>query len=281
MRYFTAFDGTDLAYRRSGTGEPLVCVPGGPLLPAEYLGDLGGLSHEEALILLDHRGSGASGIPSNSQTYRCDRVVQDVEALRLHLGIERLALLGHSAGAGVVLRYAERHPDRVSRLVLITPSTQSVGIDITDEARSRVAQSRADEAWYRTAAAALARIQAGSGTAEDWAAIIPFTYGQWDTATAAYDAHMKSQRNLEGIRAFSADGAFDPPATRAALAALDVPVQVVAGGLDVNSPPVAVAELTGLFRRGDLLVQEGAGHYPWLDDPVRFRELLRSTTRPG
>lgn len=232
MTHFTAFDGTDLAYRRAGAGELLVCIPGGPLLAAEYLGDLGGLSRSAELILLDHRGSGASGTPSSVETYRCDRVVQDVEALRLHVGADRLALLGHSAGANVVLRYAEHHPDRVSRLVLIAPSTRAVGIDISKEARSSVAQSRAGEAWYRTAAAALARIQAGS-------------------------------------------------ATRAALAALDVPARVVAGGLDINSPPAVMAEVAGLFRRGELLVHEGAGHYPWLDDPVRFRELLQSTALPG
>ena len=59
MQFF-APDGTRLAYRRTGVGAPLVCVPGGPLLSADYLGDLGGLTDYAELILLDHRGSGAS-----------------------------------------------------------------------------------------------------------------------------------------------------------------------------------------------------------------------------
>lgn len=253
-----------------------MCIPGGPLLPAEYMGDLGGLSEEAELTLLDHRGSGASGTPRDPVTYRCDRVADDVEALRLHLGAERLTLLGHSAGANVVFRYAERHPGRVRRLVLITPSTRTVGIDISNEARTAVAQSRTGEPWYGEAAGALARIQAGNATERDWTAITPFSYGHWDEEVAAYDTRMKAQRNPEATRAFSADSGFDVAATRAALAALEVQVLVLGGGLDINSPVAAMAELARLFPRGELVVQEGAGHYPWLDDPARFRELVRT-----
>jgi proline iminopeptidase len=35
-------DGTRLAYHGSGTGAPLVCLPGGPMRDSAYLGDLGG-----------------------------------------------------------------------------------------------------------------------------------------------------------------------------------------------------------------------------------------------
>ncbi len=273
MQFFTP-DGTRLAYHRTGTSAPLVCVPGGPLLSADYLGDLGGLSDHAELILLDHRGSGASGTPTDPATYRCDRVADDVEALRLHLGLERLKLLGHSAGANVVYRYAERHPDRVDRLVLVTPSTWAVGVEISDEARSEVARSRTYEPWYREAAAALARAQAGTATEADWAAITPFTYGRWDNEVAAYNARMEAARNYEAARAFAGEGAFDPPVTKAALAELDVPVVVVAGSVDVGNPVGAMAEVARLFPRGEIVVQEGAGHFPWVDDPACFRKLV-------
>jgi pimeloyl-ACP methyl ester carboxylesterase len=69
MHFFSP-DGTRLAYRRIGSGAPLVCVPGGPLLSADYLGDLGGLADHAELILLDHRGSGSSGAPNDPATYR-------------------------------------------------------------------------------------------------------------------------------------------------------------------------------------------------------------------
>lgn len=282
MQFF-APDGTRLAYRRTGVGAPLVCVPGGPLLSAGYLGDLGGLTDHAELILLDHRGSGASGTPADPATYRCDRVADDLEALRLHLGLERLDLLGHSAGANVVYRFAERHPDRIGRLILVTPSTRAVGVEISDEARSGIAESRAREPWYDEAAAALARAQAGTATDADWAAIAPFTHGRWDHEVAAYDARMEAERNHEAARAFGGVGAYDPTVTRAALATLDIPVMVVAGSVDVGNPVGAMAEVARLFPRGELVVQEDAGHFPWVDDPACFRELVaaRLTYRSG
>jgi len=269
---FLAPDGTRLAYRRTGTGAPLVCIPGGPLHSADYLGDLGGLADHVELILLDHRGRGASGTPSDPTTYRCDRVTDDLEALRLHLALETVGLLGHSAGANVAYRYVERYPDRVDRLVLVTP--RAVDVEISDEARSEVARSRADEPWYPEAAAALARAQAGTATDADWAAITPFTYGRWDEEVAAYNARMEAARNHEAARAFAADGAFDPPATKAALAKLDIPVVVVAGSVDVGNPVDAMAKVARLFPRGELVVQERAGHFPWVDDPAYFRMLV-------
>jgi pimeloyl-ACP methyl ester carboxylesterase len=72
------------------------------------------------------------------------------------------------------------------------------------------------------------------------------------------------------VALFAADGAFEPEVTRAGLAAFRAPVRVLAGEFDLNSPPSAVAELAGLFPAAELVVQPGAGHYPWLDDAEGF-----------
>lgn len=95
MPTFTAPDGTRLAYRVEGSGDPVVCVPGGPVGSA-YLGDLGGLSAHRRLIALDLRGTGGSAVPEDTSSYRCDRLVEDIEALRGHLGAARIDLLAHS-----------------------------------------------------------------------------------------------------------------------------------------------------------------------------------------
>ncbi|WP_308121741.1 alpha/beta fold hydrolase [Actinotalea ferrariae] len=49
---------------------------------------------------------------------------------------------------------------------------------------------------------------------------------------------------------------------------------MLAGELDVNTPPQRVAELAALVPHGELAVQPGAGHYPWLDDPDAFVRLV-------
>ena len=112
------------------------------MLDSGYFRDLGGLAAHRAFALLDLRGTGASDTPADPASYRCDRQVADVESVRRHLGLERLDLLAHSAGANLAYRYVERHPDRVARLVLVAPSIRGVGIEITDEARSEIARQR-------------------------------------------------------------------------------------------------------------------------------------------
>jgi pimeloyl-ACP methyl ester carboxylesterase len=107
-----------------------VCLPGGPGRTPGYLGDLGGLGGCRELILPDTRGTGESAVPADPATYRCDRLARDVEALRAELGLERIDLLGHSAGGSVALRYAAARPERIGHLVLLSPGPQSLGLDL-------------------------------------------------------------------------------------------------------------------------------------------------------
>lgn len=271
--HVVADDGTRLALHLTGPGEPLLCLPGGPMLDSAYLRDLGGLAAQHPLARLDLRGSGASQT-ADPATYRCDRQVADVEAVRRHLGLERLDLLAHSAGANLAHLYAQHHPERVASLTLLTPSPRAVGVEVAGQDRAAVVRARAGEPWYAEAAAAFERLRSGSPTDADWDAITPFTHGRWDAETQAYEAWMAQQLDPASAAAFFADGAFDPPATRAALAELDVPVLVLAGEHDLGNPPSAMAEVAGLFPQGRLVVQEGAGHFPWVDDPARFLELV-------
>ncbi|MFE2298435.1 alpha/beta fold hydrolase [Streptomyces sp. NPDC059445] len=269
MPAFTSYDGTELAFDTRGDGPPVVCLPGGPMQDCAYLGDLGGLSAHRRLIMADPRGTGRSAIPADPASYRCDRLVDDVEALRGHLGLDRIDLLGHSAGTNTAVLYAQRHPERVRRLALITPSVSALGIGIAPETRRATALLREGEPWFPEAFAALEAIVAGQGDADAFRAIAPFWYGRWDEAARAHRDAEDAHKN-HGAAARFADGAFAPETTRAALARLTSPVLVLAGEVDLNSPAPAMTEVAALFPDAELVVQSGAGHFPWLDDPKLF-----------
>ncbi|MDF3297499.1 alpha/beta fold hydrolase [Streptomyces tropicalis] len=269
MEFFTSYDGTELAYRVVGNGPPVVCLPGGPQDSA-YLGELGGLSAHRQLIMLDLRGTGRSAMPADIASCRCDRLVDDVEALRGHLGLTRMDLLAHSAGANLAVQYVGRRPEHVDRLALITPSVRAVAIGITGELRRETVQLRRDEPWFPEAFAALEAIGAGRATAGSWQAIAPFSYGRWDEAARAHQAAEEEQTSRDVVAAFNARGAYDPDATRAALARFGAPALLLAGEVDPGAPPPAVAELAALFPNAEFTVQPGAGHFPWLDDAERF-----------
>jgi proline iminopeptidase len=270
MPTFRAVDGTELAYHVQGEGTPLVCLPGGPMRDSSYLGSLGGLSAVRQLVMLDLRGTGQSAAPADQLSYRCDRQVSDVRALQDHLGLDRMDLLGHSAGSNIAVQYAAQYPHRVSKLALIGPSTFAVGLNASSEMRGEIVQLRRAEPWFAQAAAAFERIQAGGGTEADWEAIAPLRYGRWDAAAQADHAANGQQVNRDAAQAFGAPGAFDPVSARAALATFGAPVLLLAGELDLNTPPRLAAEFAALFPSARLVIQPGGGHSPWLDDADWF-----------
>lgn len=273
MRRFRSWDGTALAYHVVGSGPPLVCVPGGPGQAGEYLGELGGLSARRTLIILDNRGTGASGLPEDQTTYRVDRLVADVEALRWHLGLDRMDLFGHSASGGVCLLYAVAHPEAVRRLVLVGPSLRVVGIE-SDLGLREVLAERQHEPWYAQAVPALT---AHAHSDEDlwlyrWQSS-PLLYGRWNASARAHAAAARGQFAGPATDWFYRD--FTPdPALRDRLAELPVPALLVVGEHDIWPTRTAVRELAGLLERAELVVQPEAGHFPWVDDPTAFTDTV-------
>src|SRR5436190_10335602 len=103
---FTTSDGAAIRYACVGIGPPLYLCHGGPL------GDRRGLASQVAclqerftLVSHDYRGSGASS-PASVSTYDFEHLADDVDALRVHLGHERVDVLAHSMGVPVALQFA-------------------------------------------------------------------------------------------------------------------------------------------------------------------------------
>ncbi|MFJ3640462.1 alpha/beta fold hydrolase [Streptomyces sp. NPDC090108] len=272
MPHLIASDGTRLAWHLRGDGEPLVVLPGGPMRASAYLGDLGGLAAHRRLALLDLRGTGDSGTPADPATYRCDRMVEDVEVWRAHMGLEHMDLLAHSAGASLAMLYAARHPHRVRRLVLVTPNGAALGLRATPEDRLAAARLRADEPWFAHAYPAFEAWLTGDADFDE--VFLPFFHGRWDEIARAHTEQEEEQTNDEAGEVYFADGAFTPDATRTALAALAAPVLVYAGALDGGPRPELARRIAEAFPDGRLTVRTGAAHYPWLDDPEHFARTV-------
>jgi proline-specific peptidase len=272
---FASYDGTRLACTENGSGPRLLCLPGGPGRASAYLEDLGGLHQERTLVLLDARATGHSEVPADPSTLRFDRLADDVEALREHLGEERIDLLGHSAGTIVAQAYAAAHPERLRSLVLVTPSGRLQRTSAEDTAAIRA--TRSDEPWYAEAAEAQAAL-ADAAPAQQQAlvrATRPFMYGRWDERTQAHAAtadHQSSKRAELGFGAGSQE--VDVPALVASLRAVEVPVLVVAGERDAMTGVDAARAVAGCFPHAETVVLPRAGHFPWVDEPEAFRSAV-------
>jgi pimeloyl-ACP methyl ester carboxylesterase len=277
MKFFTSYDGTTLAFRTLGDGPPLLCLPGGPGRAAEYLGDLGGLSAHGTLILPDTRGTGASSTPADLATCRIDRLVDDVEALRRHLGLDSVDLLGHSAGGSLAMLYAAHHPDRLDSLTLVDPSLAAVGLP-SDTGAEEVIAARAAEPWYAEAVAARQNMMSANTFAEAAPyrfAFEPLMYGRWDDAARAHASADPAQRALLVSDHYYKDYTPDTGELRRRLGSLPCPVLLLVGALDLWPTTRSAADAASLFPDVTLAIQPGAGHYPWLDDPPAFTAAVK------
>lgn len=276
MPSFESYDGTKIGYHLLGDGRPLVCLPGGPGRSAEYLGNLGGLDASRQLVLVDHRGVGTSADPADPATFRVDRLIDDVEALRVHLGLDQMDLLAHSAGAVLATLYAASYPERLSRLALITPGLTAIDVDGSEEETRAALARRSAEPWYADALAALEEIFSGSRSMEAFRASRPFYYGRWDEAARAHSTAGVSERHQAARQGYFAGLELDPPAVRAALRKLTAPVLLYAGELDPMVTPAIVREAAPLFSDATVIVQPDAAHFPWFEDPAAFAKAVGS-----
>ena len=123
---FAPVAGAELYYREVGEGLPIVVIHGGPDFDHRYLlPDFDRLAAGYRLVYYDQRGRGRSRGKVDLDQVHIDRYVEDLDGLRRHLGLERLAVLGHSWGGIVAMHYALRHPDRTSHLVLMNSAPAS------------------------------------------------------------------------------------------------------------------------------------------------------------
>lgn len=281
-RSFASYDGLRLSYTRQGRGQPLVCVPGGPGRDPGYLGDLGGLDREaeRELVFLELRGTGASAVPADPASYRCDQMTEDVDALRAHLGLDQIDLLGHSAGGDLALLYAARYPERIARLVLVTPALGAVGLGVTDDELLANMERRSAEPWFTDAKAAVQAAVAGDESAETALRYLPFFYGRWDEAARAHATGEAAQRSPAVAAGYYGEGAFDPEETCTQLGKVTAPVLILAGEVDLAPTQERAAEAAALFPAAEIAIQPGASHFPWLDDPAWFAAALAAFLAP-
>lgn len=255
----------DLSHTRNA---PVTALAGGAAREPSYLGDLAGLSDRHRLIVPHLRGVGRTPMPSSIEAASHWHQAEDIERLRAHLGLERLCLLGHSAGTRLALSYAARYPARLAGLVLVTPPAGHL-VDVPSDTPEIIARRRGEPAFD----AALAAWSAGPEATDDdaftawWLRVAPLGYAAW---TAAEQAHA-----AVGRTSFAANRAFfsvEPPADLAGrLGQVTAPVLVVAGAEDCSAGVAPVLALADLFPAGTAVTIERCGHHPWVERPAAFR----------
>jgi proline iminopeptidase len=122
--YLVTPDSARLYYRVQGRGRDTVLVlHGGPGIGSSYLvSGWSGLEPGRTLIYYDQRGRGRSDAVQDTLRLTLRHDVDDLEAVRARFRLDRMTIAAHHWGATLAALYARRHPDRVGRLLLVSPS---------------------------------------------------------------------------------------------------------------------------------------------------------------
>jgi haloalkane dehalogenase len=118
---FMEINGLSYHYLDEGRGDPIVMVHGNPTWSFYFRNLIRGLSPDYRVIVPDHMGCGLSDKPTEDQYDFClSSRIHDLEFLLDRLGLNKpVTLILHDWGGAIGLGYALRHPDRISRIILM------------------------------------------------------------------------------------------------------------------------------------------------------------------
>jgi proline iminopeptidase len=282
MAMFAAVRGTRIYFDVQGPG----LVPDGPVMrerPVALVihGGPGGdhtgfkpsfspLAARMQLVYFDHRGQGRSA-DADPASYTLDENVEDMEALRRHLGLEKIVSIGTSYGGMVAMAHAARYPDAVSHLVLMVTAAHGGFIpraqQIVLERGTPEQQAVCETLW------------AGAFTSPEemygyYKAMGPMYALSHDEAAAA-SGRSRARYSPEPLnRAFGPDGFLRSFDLRPELPRITAPTLVLAGRHDWICPVEFSEEIARLIPGADLRIFERSSHSIRSDEPQAMVDAI-------
>jgi pimeloyl-ACP methyl ester carboxylesterase len=263
--------GHELAYLDSGDGPAVLFIHGLTSSSRSWARLVAELDTDHRIVAPDLFGHGASAKPMGD--YSLGAHAATLRDLLDRLGVDRVTLVGHSLGGGIALQFCYLFPERVSRLVLI--ASGGLGRSVSPLLRAATLPGAEwvlpliASDWVRGRAEAVGRTVAGMGWRPG-----PDVTEAWRGFTSLGDAASR--------RAFLATtrSVIDPGGQTVAAHAhlpmvVTIPSLVVWGTADRMIPAWHATTAHQSLPGSRVELFEGAGHFPHLDEPERFAELLR------
>jgi len=297
--YLKVTGGHRLYFEESGNpeGKPAIFLHGGPGGGTEPRMRRFFNPRKYRIVLFDQRGCGRSRPHASLSDNTTWHLVADIEALRVHLGVDRWLVFGGSWGSTLALAYAEKYPRRVSELVLrgifllrrseidwfyqnpegaasiypdlwekyVAPIPRSERRDMVRayyrrlRSRSRKRMLRAARAWSIWEAAT-------SYLRSDTDYIAKFRQSALAAAFARIECHYFINRGF-----FNHDGELLDQVWRIRR----IPGVIVQGRYDIVCPLRSAWDLHRAWPQADLRIVADAGHSAF--EPGTARELVRAT----
>lgn len=221
------------------------------------------------LVYIDHRGSGRSS-PVAPETYTLDNNIDDVDALREYLGLERISILGSSYGGMVAQGYAIRYPEHLANLVLVATAPS---YRFLDDAQ-RIVQERGNPDQIRVCQ------WLWNGTFENEGQLFEYYKTMGPMYATSFDEEKfveswgRSIRNYAQLN-FGFSGFLKTFDFTDQLHTITCPTLVLAGAHDWICEPQHSREIAERIPRSHLKIFANSSHSIAQDEPEAFEAAVR------
>ncbi len=271
-----------------GAGPALVLINGGPGNTLHsFLPHFSAAASFSRVVYYDPRGTGLSDWDPGDDGYSTSQMVDDLEALRQALGIDRWIILGHSYGGLVAQWYAVRYPEYLLGLVLVGSSVPVNDLDLGERDYRSEAERRRIREIYSIDAQAVVPVHSD---AVDLATLRRMVYngylnGDWKrqyffkpspermAQIARYEwVHDRGFNKAVTQDGFARDlkGVFD---------AFLIPTMLVEGAHDAVWGPDKPTHFAAEHPNAELVVLERSSHFPFAEQPEEFFSALEKFVR--
>jgi proline iminopeptidase len=254
----------------SAPGTPLVVANGGPGFDHSYLhlsDAWDTIAKTRKVVLYDQRGVGRSSRIAPGQSCTLRDQIEDLDALRAHIGAERIDLLGHSWGGYLAMAYAARYPQHIRRLLIVDSAAPKWGDTVflfKNIFPEGVEREDADEF-----ASQLGDKAAAGRSLREYFSMLFYSPEKRDAALAKMDEGSENPEVNETINKDLERYDLNPE-----LPKYRFPTMVMTGRFDINVAPVVAFKIHKAIAGSEFVVFDRSGHMPFYEEPEKFVQTV-------
>lgn len=250
----------------SGPGTPLIILNGGPGFDHSHM-HIGPafdtLARNRRIIFYDQRGNGRSGPLKPGQSCTLNDQIEDLEALRKHLGLEKWDVLGHSWGGFLSMAYAARHADHIERLIIVDSAAPKFSDTIF--LFSQVFPETVERRSAYTFADELGDKAASDAAISEYLTMLFYSTENRDKFIAQMHPGAFTKEVGQAVQRDIARFDLNPELTK-----FKFPTLVITGRYDINVAPLVAWKIQHAIPGSQFVVFDRSGHIPFFEEPEAF-----------
>lgn len=286
--FVAKIDGININYTIKGNG-PVMIVGHPTSGKIGYELSLKPLENKFTMVYYDPRGTGKSDAPDFLSQYSDENLVNEMNLLRKHLGVNTIWIFGHSDQSVIALQFVVDHPENTKGLILSGTKYIQSRESVIEERQESEKKRESESPWFNQVVKDWDYMIEHKTTTDSAGRDLKYAPIKWwcyDEATAEkvipiYDSISKYgrrkpinnqlplQTETEVQELYKRINDYEQK-----YSSIKVPVLILNGKYDTNNSPGSAEKLQKVLLNSKLVLIDKAGHFPWVEQPEKsFSEI--------